>query len=324
VGELTGGWRRPNGLEVRRIRTPLGVIGVIYEARPNVTVDAAVLCLKAGNAVILRGSAEARNTNAILLAQVRRALAEVGLPADAAQAPESTTHEAIEALVSIPGGLDVVIPRGGPALIDAVNRAARVPVIQHYQGVCHVFVEATADLATAVEVVINAKVQRPGVCNAMEALLVDAAIADEALPTLVAALRCHGVELRACERARAVVPDLAPARPEDYGREFLDLVALVCVVDGIEGALAHIRRYGSNHTEAILTRDLGAANRFAREVDASCVVINASTRFNDGGCLGLGAEIGISTSRLHCYGPMGLTALTTERFVVHGDGQVRT
>jgi glutamate-5-semialdehyde dehydrogenase len=332
VGAVTRGEVRPNGLEVRKQRIPLGIIGIVYEARPNVTVDAAALALKAGNTVILRGGSEARHSNAALITLLRNALQQAGLPADAVQAPASTDHRLVEVLVGVRGGLDLVIPRGGTALIEAVTEAARVPVIQHYQGVCHIFVEGTADLALAVQVAVNAKASRPAVCNAMEALLVDTAIAAEALPRLATALRQAGVQLRACPRSLAVLaatadshgPAVTAASPADYGHEFGDLTCLVALVDGLPAALDHIRRYGSRHTEAILTRDLGAAQAFVQGVDASCVLVNASTRFNDGGCLGLGAEIGISTSKLHAYGPMGLEALTAERFVVFGQGQVRT
>jgi glutamate-5-semialdehyde dehydrogenase len=325
VGAVTGGGRRPNGLEVVRQRIPLGVVGMVYEARPGVTVDAAALCLKAGNSVVLRGGSEAVRSNAALGDRMRAALADAGLPADALLQLPMTERAAVDVLVGLRGGLDVVIPRGGTALIEAVSEAARVPVIQHFQGVCHLFVHAAADLDEAEQVVVNAKTQRPGVCNAMEALLVDAAIAERAVPRLTRALAEKHCEIRACERSIRLAGGVAiAAQDDDRGREFLDLVALVQVVDGVDGALAHIRRYGSRHTEGILTRDLAAAEAFVRGVDASCVVVNASTRFNDGGCLGLGAELGISTSKLHAYGPMGLEHLTTERWVVRGAGHIRT
>ncbi len=325
VGMITSGSRRPNGLEVRKQRIPIGVIGIIYESRPGVTIDAAALCIKAGNAVVLRGGSEAQRSNRILAELLREALHAAGLPADAVQVPQSQDRAAIDALVSVPGGLDLVIPRGGTALIEAVQRSARVPVIQHYQGVCHLFVHAAADLEKAARVVVNAKAQRPGVCNAVEAILVDAAIAPSAVPKLCAELRAAQVEIRGCERVQALEgAAVVPATDADLGHEYLDLIVLMRVVDGLDGAIAHIRRYGSGHTEGILTEDLGAAQRFIAEVDASCVVVNASTRFNDGGCLGLGAEIGISTSKLHAYGPMGLEALTAEKYVVIGNGQVRT
>lgn len=330
VGATLGGALRPSGIEVRRVRIPLGVIGIVYESRPNVTIDAGVLAIKAGNAVVLRGGSDAAHSNAALIAVLRDALTAVGLPADAAQAPPGDGHSAIEALVSQVGGLDLVIPRGGTALIDAVNRWARVPVVQHYQGVCHVYVHADADADRAEAVVVNAKAQRPGVCNAMEALLVDASAPPAMLKRLVGALDRAGVEVRGCARTLAALGEQAQfarvvaAEDADRGREFLDLVCLVEVVDGLDGALVHIGRYGSGHTEAILCSDLGIARAFERGVDASCVMVNASTRFNDGGELGLGAEIGISTTKLHAYGPMGLESLTTARYVVHGEGHVRS
>ncbi len=326
IGQITSGSRRPNGLQVQKVRAALGVIGIIYESRPNVTIDAAALCVKAGNAVVLRGGSEARHSNAALIDVLRNALAAVDLPPDAVQAPQSQARAGVEALVSqVKGGLDLVIPRGGTALIDTVNRAARVPVIQHYQGVCHLFVHAAADLELAIAVIVNAKAQRPGVCNAVEAILVDDAIAPKAVPAIAQALRAANVQVRADSQARALAPDdTIAAHQDDYGTEFLDYIALLCVVDGYDGAVAHIRRYGSHHTEGILTQDIAVAQRFAAEVDASCIAINASTRFNDGGCLGLGAEIGISTSKLHAYGPMGLESLTCEKYVITGTGHIRT
>ena len=323
VARITYGARRPNGLQVQRLTIPLGVIGMIYESRPNVTIDAGCLCIKAGNAVVLRGGSDAADTNAALLDLMRQALVDVGLPAHAVQAPAGTGHDAIRALISVPGSLDLVIPRGGTRLIDAVNQWARVPVIQHYEGVCHLFVHAAADLEAASAVVVNAKAQRPGVCNALEALLIDAAVAESAAPLLIAALQEAGVEVRGCEQTRAICPQVVPAQPADYGREYLALICLVRIVAGLEGAIAHIEAHGSGHTEGILTADIGAANQFVNRVQASCVVVNASTRFNDGGQLGLGAEIGISTSKLHAYGPMGLQSLTTEKYVVVGDNHVR-
>lgn len=325
VGRLTGGEVRPNGLEVRRQRVPLGVIGIVYESRPNVTIDAAALCLKAGNSVVLRGGSEALHSNQALIQILRSSLLECDLPPDAVQQPASPERAAIEALVSIPEGLDLCIPRGGIQLIEFINQVAKVPVIQHYQGVCHLYVHAAADLAQATQVVVNAKAQRPGVCNALEAVLIDQAIAQQAVPAIVHALHAAGVEVRGCERTLALTPEpVKLAQPSDYGQEFLDLICLVRIVDDLPGAVAHIRQYGSRHTEGILTRDIRAAQQFTQAVDASCIVVNASTRFNDGGCLGLGAEIGISTSKLHAYGPMGLESLTTERWLVLGDGQLRT
>ena len=324
VGRLTSGEVRPQGFEVRKTRVPLGVIGMVYESRPNVTIDAAALCLKAGNAVVLRGGTEAQHSNTALISILRASLQDAGLPPDAVQQPATAARDAIEALVSERDGLDLCIPRGGTQLIDFIMQVARVPVIQHYQGVCHLYVHSAADLAQATRVVVNAKAQRPGVCNAMEGVLIDAAIADEAVPMLVQALTAAGVQVRACERAIAYAGGQAVAAQEDdYGQEFLDLICLMRVVDDLDGALAHIRRFGSRHTEGILTRDIHAAQRFTQGVDASCVVVNASTRLNDGSCLGLGAEIGISTTKLHAYGPMGLDSLTTERWLVVGDGHIR-
>jgi glutamate-5-semialdehyde dehydrogenase len=318
VGVITAGSRRPNGLQIRRQRIPLGVIGIVYESRPNVTIDAAALCVKAGNCVVLRGGSEAAASNAVLCDLLRDALRDTGLPEDAVLQPPSYDRAATD-------GLDLVIPRGGPALIDAVTRAARVPVIQHYQGVCHLFVHAAVDLDLAERVIVNAKTQRPGVCNAVEGILIDAAIADRAVPQLVRALAQNHVEIRGCPRTLALAPGLVvAATDDDLGHEYLDLVCMMRVVEGLPGAVEHIARYGSRHTEGILTQDLAAADEFTARVDASCVVINASTRFNDGGCLGLGAEIGISTSKLHAYGPMGLEHLTAERWVVVGQGHVRT
>ncbi len=324
VGRTTQGGKRPNGLHVSRVTIPLGVIGMIYESRPNVTIDAGCLCIKAGNVAVLRGGSDARHSNAALLQLLRDSLVATGLPADAALAPAAASHDGIRAMVSIAGGLDLVIPRGGTALIDEVNRWARVPVIQHYEGVCHVYVDGSADLDEAVDIVVNAKAQRPGTCNAMEAVLIDRAIAATAVPKITDALVAAGVELRVCAATAEIAVGLPAAVDADFGREFLDMVAVVCIVDGIDGAMQHIRRYGSGHTEAICTRDVRSAQRFVDEVIASCVVVNASTRFNDGGCLGLGAEIGISTSKLHAFGPMGLDSLTTQKYVVRGDGHVRT
>ncbi len=324
VGQITRGDLRPNGLEVRRQRVPIGLIGMIYEARPGVTVEAAALAVKAGNAVVLRGGSESQHSNDALAALVRQALTATGLPADAVQVPATYDRGLVDVLVGRAGGLDLVIPRGGTALIDAVSRAARVPVIQHYQGICHIYVDQSADLVMAAAIAVNAKAQRPGVCNAMEALLIDSAIAAEAVPLLVAALQEAGVEVRGCARTIALAgPGVVAAENQDYGCEFLDLICLCRVVDGLPAALEHIRQFGSRHTEAIITRDLPRAREFVTGVDASCVLVNASTRFNDGGCLGLGAEIGISTNKLHAFGPMGLEALTVERFVVFGQGQVR-
>lgn len=321
VGAMESQWRRPNGLLVGRMRIPLGVIAIIYEARPNVTIDAAILCVKAGNAVLLRGGSEAGRTNAALAALLQTALAEAGLPRECAQAVGGG-HEAVQALCKLDQYIDVMIPRGGESLVRAVSEAARMPVLRHYKGVCHAYVDNGADLEEACRIVINAKTQRPGVCNALEALLVHGEVAADFLPMLAA--RLSGVEFRACERALPLLgPAARPQKPEDLGHEFHDLILAVRVVDGMDEALDHIDRYGSRHTDIICTRDYANAMRFVREADASMVAVNASTRFNDGGELGLGAEIGISTSKLHAFGPMGVRELTSAKFVVFGSGQVR-
>jgi glutamate-5-semialdehyde dehydrogenase len=327
VGEVTASWRRPNGLEVRKVRLPLGVVLMIYEARPNVTSDAAALCLKSGNVALLRGGSESFRSNQAIARSLAAALSGAGLPEDAALLVPDTSRESMLALLTLDGLVDLAIPRGGEGLIRFVAENARVPVVKHYQGVCHVYVHADADLAMAERIVVNAKASRPGVCNAMECLLVDEAVAAQALPQLARALVDKQVELRGCAKtvallAAAQVP-VTPAADGDFGKEFLDLICAVKVVPGLDGALAHIARYGSEHTEAIVTASRDAARRFTRDVCASAVVVNASTRFNDGGELGLGAEVGISTSRLHAFGPMGLKELTAQKFVVEGDGQVR-
>jgi glutamate-5-semialdehyde dehydrogenase len=321
VGRVERSETRPNGLEVQRVRIPLGVVAMIYEARPNVTTDAAALCVKSGNACILRGGSEAIESNRALIAAVRDGLVAAGMPADAAQLVPTTDREAILALVQLDDLVDLCIPRGGEGLIRFVAEHARVPVIKHYKGVCHVFVHAAADPLVALAIVDNAKTSRPGVCNALETLLVDRAIAPTFLPALVERLGGK-VELRGDEAAQRL-GIMRPATEEDWSAEYLDLVLAVRVVDGLDGAIGHIERYGSNHTEAIVTTDPQAAERFLREVDSSTVMVNASTRFADGGELGLGAEIGISTTRLHAYGPMGAEGLTTTKFVVRGTGQVR-
>jgi len=314
VGEIVESQTRPNGLRVDRVRAPLGVVLMIYESRPNVTAEAAALCLRSGNAALLRGGSEALQTNSVI--------ADC-FPQDSVQLvpPDRTL---LDELLQLDEHIDLCIPRGGPSLIRFIADRARVPVIKHYQGVCHLYVAADAELDMAVRIAVNAKAQRPGVCNALECLLVDARIAPTALSRLAPALREAGVELRCDERALPLVSGGVAAMADDFGREFLDLKLAVAVVDGIDGALRHIARYGSRHTEAIVTKDPQIATRFMNEVDASCVLWNASTRFNDGGELGLGAEIGISTSKLHAYGPMGLRELTCTRYVVRGDGQVRT
>jgi len=323
VGEVSDERTLPNGLRISHVRVPLGLVAIVYESRPNVTADAAALCLKSGNAVILRGGSEAARTNGVLAQAFRAALARNGLPTHAVTPLPTTEREATKHLVQLTGIVDLAIPRGGESLIRFVTEHARVPVIQHYKGVCHVYVDGDADPEMAERIVVNAKAQRPGVCNAMETLLVDRAGADVLVPRLVAALRAARVEVRGDAAVQALVPDVVPARAEDFDTEHLDLIAQVAVVDGLDGAIAHVARHGTFHTEAIVTRDAAKAERFLREVDASLVVWNASTRFNDGGELGLGAEIGISTTKLHAYGPMGLAELTTRKWLARGTGQVR-
>lgn len=312
-----------NGLRVAKMRAPLGLIGIIYESRPNVTADAASLCLKSGNAVLLRGGKEAFHSNTAIAEIFTKALAEEGLPPETVTLLPTTDRQATLVMIGLDGIVDMVIPRGGEGLIRFVAEHARVPVIQHYKGVCHVFVDESADLDMALNIALNAKVQRPGVCNAMETLLVDERIAESFLPKLGAAMRAKGVELRADERAAKYVGAATPATVADWDTEHLDLILNVGVVDGIDGALEHVVEHGSNHTEAIVTRDKAHADRWLREVDASLVLVNASTRFNDGFALGLGAEIGISTTKLHAYGPMGLAELCTLKWVGQGDGQIR-
>ncbi|MDY0039283.1 MAG: glutamate-5-semialdehyde dehydrogenase [Desulforhabdus sp.] len=324
VGEITRMWVRPNGLRVGRMRIPLGVIGIIYESRPNVTVDAAALCIKAGNAVILRGGSEAFHSNTCLANILQKSLAEVGLPQAAVQLIGTTEREAVLEMLKLEEYIDVMIPRGGEELIRFVAEHARMPVLKHYKGVCHVYVDAQADLDMAERICINAKVQRPGVCNAMETLLVHSDAAQEFLPRMARSLQREGVELRGCDRTRALVPDCRPAAEDDWYAEYLDLILAVRVVDSMEEAIEHITTYGSAHTEAIVTENFARANRFVQEVQSSLVLVNASTRFNDGYQLGLGAEIGISTSRLHAFGPMGVDELTTTKFIAFGNGQLRT
>jgi glutamate-5-semialdehyde dehydrogenase len=323
VGSTGPACARPNGLQVARMRVPLGVIGIIYESRPNVTVDAAGLCLKAGNAVILRGGSEALNSNRALAAVIGGVLAGSGLPEAAVQVVPVKDRAAVNALLQQEEWIDLIIPRGGEELIRFVVAHSRIPVLKHYKGVCHVYVDEGADLAMAEAISFNAKVQRPGVCNAMETLLVHRAEAERFLPAMARRFAAAGVELRGCPEARRIVRGMVPATDADWPAEFLDLVLAVKVVADMEEAVGHIAAFGSNHTEAIVTRDYDRARRFVREVDASVVLVNASTRFNDGGQLGLGAEIGISTSKLHAYGPMGVEELTTTKFVVYGSGQVR-
>jgi glutamate-5-semialdehyde dehydrogenase len=323
IGQTVKEWTRPNGLRVARRRIPLGVICIIYESRPNVTADAAALCVRSGNAVILRGGKEAFHSNVAIARAVSDGLEAAGLPRAAVQLVPTTDREAMTQLLQLDELIDLVIPRGGEALIRFVAERSRIPVIKHYKGNCHVFVERTANPDMALEICYNGKVQRPGVCNAVETILIDAPIAKTFLPKLAERLSAAGVELRGDERARAAVPNLKAATDEDFATEFLDLICAVGVVDGVEGAVRHIERWSSSHTEAIVTSDEKAADRFVNDIDSSTVVVNASTRFADGGELGLGAEIGISTTRLHAYGPMGAEELTTTKFVVLGEGQTR-
>jgi glutamate-5-semialdehyde dehydrogenase len=324
VGTLSDSSIRPNGLEIARMRIPLGVIGIIYESRPNVTVDAAGLCLKAGNAVILRGGSEALYSNLALAQVIAQGLADAGLPDAAAQVIPVRDREAVNILLKQEALVDLIIPRGGEGLIRHVVAHSSIPVLKHYKGVCHGYVDDTADLDMAVAISVNAKAQRPGVCNAMETLLVHEKIADDFLPKLHRAMTQAGVTLKGCEACCRMLENIQPATEADWPAEYLDLILAVRVVPDMDGAMAHIAAYGSNHTEAIITTDYDRARRFVREVDASLVIVNASTRFNDGGELGLGAEIGISTSKLHAYGPMGIRELTTTKFVAWGTGQTRT
>jgi glutamate-5-semialdehyde dehydrogenase len=324
VGEIESLHKRPNGLLVGRMRIPLGVIAIIYESRPNVTIDAAILCLRAGNAVILRGGSEAFHSNQALGGLLSRAMEETGLPPDAVQIVPTTDRAAVKAMLGLDEYIDVVIPRGGEGLIRAVVKDATMPVLKHYKGVCHIYVDAHADLDRGLAIVHNAKVQRPGVCNALECLLVHADVAEDFLPRVAERLGQAGVVFRACPRSLSLLNGKGlPAEDDDFGKEFHCLELAVRVVDSQTEAQEHIARYGSNHSEAIITTDHDRAMRFLREVDASAVLINASTRFNDGGELGLGAEIGISTSKLHSYGPMGVRELTSTKFVVFGEGQIR-
>lgn len=324
VGRITGMWKRPNGLLVGRMRIPLGVIGFIYESRPNVTTDAAALCLKSGNAVLLKGGSEAHRSNMALAEICAEALSAAGLPQGAVQVIPTTRREAVGILIGLSDYLDVVIPRGGEELIRYVTENAKVPVLKHYKGVCHIFVDESAEIPLALDVCFNAKVQRPGVCNAMETLLVHSRIAEEFLPPMLERLTSAGVEIRGCPKTLALFPKAVAAVESDWPAEFLDLILAVKVVEGMDEALDHIERYGSRHTEAIITRDYNNSRRFLEEVDSSVVLVNASTRFNDGNQLGLGAEIGINTSKLHAFGPMGPEELTATKFVVYGSGQIRT
>ncbi|HEY7717059.1 MAG TPA: glutamate-5-semialdehyde dehydrogenase [Candidatus Binatia bacterium] len=323
VGEVVKMWRRPNGLQVGRMRIPLGVIGIIYEARPNVTADAAALCLKAGNAVILRGGSEAHHSNQAIGALLREACANTAVPLDVVQMVEVKDHAFVNELLQLEGYIDLIIPRGGEDLIRAVVGNSRIPVIKHYKGVCHIYVDADASLEMAERICFNAKVQRPSVCNAMETLLVHEAVAPKFVPAMVAKYQAAGVEIRGCEKTRAIAAGIKQATESDWTEEYLDLVLAVRIVKDIDEAIDHIERYGSEHTESIITNNYQRSREFIERVNSSAVMVNASTRFNDGGELGLGAEIGISTSKIHAFGPMGLEELTTTKFIVFGAGQVR-
>ena len=323
VGKVTSMWRRPNGLLVGRMRIPLGVIGIIYESRPNVTVDASALCLKSGNAVILRGGSEAIHSNLAIASVLQDVLKESSLPATAIQIIPFTDREAVSTMLQLDEYIDLIIPRGGEELIRAVVAQSKIPVIKHYKGVCHIFVDARADLDMAVNICLNAKVQRPGVCNAMETLLVHSDIAPVFLPKMAEKMHKADVLLKGCEKTRKILKNLDAATEEDWYMEYLDLILAVRVVTSLDEAIAHIEKYGSLHTESIITKDYANSQRFLNEVNSSTVLVNASTRFSDGFELGLGAEIGISTTKLHAFGPMGLEELTTSKFIIYGEGQVR-
>ena len=323
VREVTKLWRRPNGLQVGRMRIPLGVIGIIYEARPNVTADAAGLCMKSGNAVILRGGSEAHYSNQAIGSVMREACAAGAVPADAVQMVEIKDHAFVNELLQLESYIDLIIPRGGEDLIRAVAANSKVPVIKHYKGVCHIYVDNEATLEVAERICFNAKVQRPGVCNAMETLLVHQGIAPQFLPPMIERYQAAGVEIRGCDKTRALVPGIQKAGESDWTEEYLDLILAVRIVKDMDEAIEHIEHYGSEHTESIVTTSYQRSREFIDRVNSSAVMVNASTRFNDGGELGLGAEIGISTSKIHAFGPMGLEELTTTKFIVFGDGQIR-
>ena len=324
VGKVTSMWKRPNGLLVGRMRIPLGVIGIIYESRPNVTADAAALCLKSGNAVILRGGSEAIHSNLAIARILQDCLKKTGIPEAAIQVIPMTEREAVYEMLQLEELIDLIIPRGGEDLIRAVVSQSKIPVIKHYKGVCHIFIDADADLDMAWEICMNAKTQRPAVCNAMETLLVHRDIASRFLPEMADKYRSAGVVLRGCPRTRELLAGVEEATENDWHEEYLDLILSVRIVDDLDQAMTHIERYGSLHTESIVTQNYANAQRFLNEVNSSTVLVNASTRFSDGFELGLGAEIGISTTKLHAYGPMGLEELTTSKFIIYGNGQVRS
>lgn len=323
VGEVTKIWRRPNGMQVGRVRVPIGLIGIVYESRPNVTADAASLCLKTGNGVILRGGSEAINSNLAIVKILQQACEEAGIPKEAISFIEMTDREAVLEMLKQDRYIDLIIPRGGEGLIKMVTENSRIPVIKHDKGVCHTYVDEFANLDMAHDICMNAKVQRPGTCNAMEAMLVHAAVADEFLPWIVKDMKAAKVEIYADAKARKLVKGMKAAKPEDWYKEYNDLALNLAVVESMEEAMEHIAKYGSQHSEAIVTENYTNAMRFLNEVDASAVFVNASTRLNDGGQFGLGAEIGISTTRIHARGPMGLEELTSQKFIVIGTGQIR-
>jgi glutamate-5-semialdehyde dehydrogenase len=323
VGETIARWHRPNGLEITQVRIPLGVVGIIYESRPNVTADAAALCVKAGNAVVLKGGSDALATNEAIAAVLSAAAEAVGLPAAAIQLLATSDRDAVQTLLKQSEYIDVIIPRGGTSLIRAVAESSSIPVIQHYAGVCHIYVDEHADLAMAEKIAFNAKVQRPGVCNAMENLLVHEGVAPQFLPGMIRSLRAANVEIRGCEQTRRLVPDVVPATEDDWRTEYLDLILAVKIVDSLDAAIEFINTHGTGHSDAIVTGDDASAKRFLAEVDSAAVYVNASTRFTDGYEFGFGAEVGISTNRLHARGPMGLRELTTYKYVIYGTGQIR-
>lgn len=323
IGEISEMRYLPSGIQVGRMRVPLGVIGIIYESRPNVTVEAASLCLKAGNACILRGGSEAKHSNQAIAACIRQGLEQAGLPSTAVQVIETTDRAAVGELITMPEFVDVIVPRGGKGLIERISRDARVPVIKHLDGVCHVYIDDHADVDKALRIAVNAKTHRYGVCNAMETLLVAFAVAEKVLPALVQQYQAAGVELRGCNRTRAIMSGINQASEDDWYEEYLAPVLAIRIVDSLDDAIAHINHYGSQHTDAIVTEDYSRARRFLREVDSSSVMVNASTRFADGFEYGLGAEIGISTDKIHARGPVGLEGLTSQKYVVLGDGHIR-
>jgi glutamate-5-semialdehyde dehydrogenase len=323
VGQVMDSWQRPNGIRIEQVRVPIGTIGIIYESRPNVTADAAVLCFKTGNATILRGGSEAIHSNRAIAAALQAGGATAGLPDHAIQLIPFTDRESVAALAQMDRWLDLIIPRGGKGLIETVVSLARMPVIKHYDGICHLYVDAAADFQMAVNLTVDSKTQKCGVCNALETLLVHREVAPAFLPQVAAALHAKRVELRGCPATRAVLTDILPATEDDWSTEYLDLILSIKVVDSLDAAIAHINRYGSHHTDTIVTADAAAAERFLREVDSACVFHNVSTRFADGGEFGFGAEIGISTDKLHARGPMGLRELTSYQYRVRGDGQTK-